>query len=303
MQESMYKYMKVGIIHPMAYPSTIMGDGPVVETITKIAEDDFFTAIEITWIRDPAVRAKAREVLVISGLAVGYAAQPPVLITPLNANSLDEGERRNAVDVLKGQIDEAHYMGAERIAFLSGKDPGSERRAAAVAALVKSTRELCDYAEAKGMGVTLETFDRIIDKKALIGPSKEAAAFADEVDRKNFGLMVDLSHLPLLDESPEQCAEAVREHLVHLHAGNCVMKDESHPAYGDAHPRFGIEGGENNVEELAAFLKAFMDIGFLDGKSQPFMSFEVKPMEGESSEVVIANAKRVLRQAWANLDA
>jgi len=307
MQESVYKYMKVGIIHFMAYPSTITGEGPIVETITKIAEDDFFTAIEITWIKDPEVRAKAKEVLMTSGLAVGYGAQPAVLLTPLNPNSLDEDERKKAVEVLKGQVDEAHYMGAGRMAFLSGKDPcpecGQDARApereAAVEALIKTTRELCDYAETKGMGITLETFDRVVDKKALIGPSDEAAAFAEAVNRCNFGLMVDLSHLPLLNESSEQCAEAVKDHLVHLHVGNCVMRDESHPAYGDAHPRFGIEGGENSVEELAEYLYAFMDVGFLDGEHQPFMSFEVKPLEGESSEVVIANAKRTLTQAWA----
>ena len=63
MQESFYDYMKVGIIHFMAYPDTIGGEGPIVETITKIAADDFFTAIEITWIKDPAVRAQAKAVL------------------------------------------------------------------------------------------------------------------------------------------------------------------------------------------------------------------------------------------------
>jgi len=302
MERSFYKYMKVGIIHFMAYPSTITGEGPIVETITKIAEDDFFTAIEITWIKDPEVRAKAKEVLATSGLAVGYGAQPAVLLTPLNPNSLDEDERKKAVEVLKGQVYEAHYMGAGRMAFLSGKDPGPEQREAAVEALIKTTRELCDYAEAKGMGITLETFDRIIDKKALIGPSAEAAALAAAVNRNNFGLMVDLSHLPLLNESSEQSAEAVKDHVVHLHVGNCVMRDESHPAYGDAHPRFGIEGGENDVQELAAYLKAFMDVGFLNPTKvgpPPFMSFEVKPLEGESSEVVIANAKRTLKQAWA----
>ena len=299
MRESMYKYMKVGIIHFMAYPTTIKGEGPIVETITRIAEDDFFTAIEITWIKDPEVRKKAKEVLDVSGLSVGYGAQPAVLLTPLNPNSLDPDERKKAVEVLRGQIDEARSMGAARMAFLSGKDPGTEQRGAALDALINTTRELCDYAETKGMGITLETFDRVVDKKALIGPSQEAAKFAAAVDRKNFGLMVDLSHLPLLNETSEQCAKAVKDYLVHLHVGNCVMRDESHAAYGDAHPRFGVEGGENDVEELAEYLKAFMDVGFLNGKHQPFMSFEVKPMEGESSEVVIANAKRALRQAWA----
>ena len=299
MKESMYKYMKVGIIHFMAYPSTITGEGPIVEAITKIAEDDYFTAIEITWIKDPEVRKKAKEILATSGLAVGYGAQPAVLTTPLNPNSLDEDERKTAVEVLKGQVDEAHYMGAGRMAFLSGKHPGAEQREAAVEALIKSTRELCDYAATKDMGIALETFDTKIDKKALMGSSADSADFADAVDRSNFGLMVDLSHLPLLGESSEQCAKAVKDHVVHLHVGNCVMKDESHAAYGDAHPRFGIEGGENDVEELAAYLKAFIDVGFLNGADQPFMSFEVKPLEGESSEVVIANAKRTLNQAWA----
>ncbi len=299
MQESMYKYMKVGIIHFMAYPTTIKGEGPIVETITKIAEDDYFNAIEITWIKDPEVRKQAKEVLITSGLTVGYGAQPAVLVTPLNPNSLDEDERKKAVEVLKGQVDEASYMGAGRMAFLSGKHPGAEQYEAAVDALVKSTRELCEYAAAKDMGITLEAFDTEIDKKALMGSSESAAAFAAAVDRGNFGIMPDLSHLPLLGETPEQCAAAVKDCVVHLHVGNCVVKDENHPAYGDNHPRFGIEGGENGVDELAAYLKAFMDVGFLNGKDRPFLSFEVKPLEGESSEVVIANAKRALNQAWA----
>ena len=299
MKESMYKYMKVGIIHFMAYPTTIRGEGPIVETITKIAEDDYFNAIEITWIKDPEVRKKAKEILVTSGLAVGYGAQPAVLLTPLNPNSLDEDERKKAVEVLKSQVDEAQFMGAGRMAFLSGKDPGPEKREAAVDALIKSTRELCDYAATKDMGITLEAFDTEIDKKALMGSSADSAKFAGAVDRENFGILVDLSHLPLLGESSEQCAQAVKDHLVHLHIGNCAMRDKNHPAYGDAHPRFGIVGGENDVKELAAYLKAFIDIGFLNGEDKPFMSFEVKPLEGESSEVVIANAKRTLNQAWA----
>jgi sugar phosphate isomerase/epimerase len=298
MHESFYKYMKVGIIHFMAYPTTMKGEGPILETITKIAEDDFFTAIEITRIKDPNVRAKAREILVSSGLTVGFGAQPVVLSTPLNPNSLDEDERKNAVEILKECVDEARYMGAERMAFLSGKDPGDEKREEALDALVKTTRELCDYADTMSMGITLETFDKEIDKKALVGPSDLAADFACAVNRRNFGLMVDLSHMPLLEETPEECAWYVKDHLVHLHIGNCVMK-EGHPAYGDAHPRFGIEDGENDVYELADFLRVFMDIGFLNGERQPFVSFEVKPMVGESSEIVIANAKRALNQAWA----
>jgi sugar phosphate isomerase/epimerase len=300
MNEPIHAYMKVGIIHFMIYPETIRGEGPIVETVQKIAEDPFFTAIEVTWMKDPEVRKQVRKIVEISGMTLGYGAQPAVLITPLNPNSLDEAERQEAVRVLKEQVDMAHEMGTQRMAFLSGKDPGDDDREAAISSLVKTTQELCDYAITKRMGITLETFDKDIDKKALIGPSQLAADFADMVNRHNFGLMIDLSHVPLLDESPAESAWAVRDHLVHAHMGNCVLVDD-HDAFGDQHPRFGIESGENGVDELVEYLEALLEIDYLNPEDPPILSFEVKPLEGESPELVIANAKRTLIQAWAIL--
>ncbi len=39
MNESLYKYMKPGLVHFMAYPATMKGEGPVVETIKKVILD------------------------------------------------------------------------------------------------------------------------------------------------------------------------------------------------------------------------------------------------------------------------
>ena len=36
MNESMHKYMKVGIIHFMAYPVSTKGEGPILETLRRI---------------------------------------------------------------------------------------------------------------------------------------------------------------------------------------------------------------------------------------------------------------------------
>jgi len=33
MQDSIYNFMKVGLIHFMAYPETMKGDGPILETL------------------------------------------------------------------------------------------------------------------------------------------------------------------------------------------------------------------------------------------------------------------------------
>ena len=47
MNESIYSYMRVGIIHFMAFPQTMGGEGPILETVKRIAYDDYFNAIEI----------------------------------------------------------------------------------------------------------------------------------------------------------------------------------------------------------------------------------------------------------------
>ena len=205
---------------------------------------------------------------------------------------------------MKAGVDEAYEIEAKGLAFLSGKDPGEEKREEARKLLVLSIKEICDYAKSKGdLGIVLEIFDREIDKKCLIGPAKDARMVAEEVRKEfgNFGLLVDLSHLPLLNETPTQAIMPVKDYLVHAHMGNCILKDKEHPGYGDQHPRFGIKGGENDVEELTEYLKVLLDIGFLNPQNPPMVSFEVKPLADESSEVVIANAKRVLREAWIKI--
>ena len=44
-----------------------------------------------------------------------------------------------------------------------------------------------------------------------------------------------------------------------------------------------------------------LGIGYIGAGKQNIVAFEVKPMSGESSELVVANAKRTLMEAWARL--
>jgi hypothetical protein len=79
------------------------------------------------------------------------------------------------------------------------------------------------------------------------------------------------------------------------------MHDAGHEAYGDNHPRFGIPGGENDVDELADYLRELLQAGFLSTTRRPILSFEVKPLAGESVEALIAGSKRTLAAAWADV--
>ncbi len=130
MQDSFRSYMRVGIIHFMAYPATMKGEGPIVETVKKIAHDDYFDVIEITWIKDPAVRKEVKGILETAHMTVAYGGQPRLLTTGLNINDLDDGKRRQAIATLKEGIDEAYEMGAVGFAFLSGPYQENRKEAA-----------------------------------------------------------------------------------------------------------------------------------------------------------------------------
>jgi len=303
--ESIYKYADVGLIHFMAYPQCIKGEGPILETLSKICEDDYFTLVEVTWMKNPEVRRAAKAMMRQAGMKYAYGGQPTLLTQKLNLNDSDEAGRRKAVDQIKADVDEAYEMEASGLAFLSGRYPGDAEKAKGLDLLYQSVTEICDYAESKGnMPIALETFDQMdCGKNALLGPTVDAVAFAEKVRSRypNFGLMLDLSHMPMLSESVEQMLCPAKDVLVHVHIGNCVISDPSHPAYGDEHPRFGCESGENGVDELAAFIEGLFKIGYLGGGTVKPLSFEVKPVTalGETSEIVIANAKRALNKAWA----
>jgi sugar phosphate isomerase/epimerase len=303
MNEPLSKFMKVGLVHFMAYPATIKGEGPVEETIKKLALDDYFHAIELTTIKDAEVRQRVKKMLDTSHMTVAYGAQPRLLTTGLNINDLNEDGRQQALANLKVGIDEAYEIGATGFAFLSGKYEEATKEDS-YQALVKSTKEICAYVKSKGdMKVALEVFDYDVDKKSLIGPANLALRYAKEVreEHAHFGLMVDLSHIPLIHETIEESLLPVKDYIIHAHIGNCVVKSPDMPAYGDLHPRFGFPNGENDVDEVVDYLRVLLQIGFLNDQKPPIVSFEIRPFGDEDPDVVIANAKRTLNVAWARV--
>lgn len=302
MQGSFQDYMRTGIIHFMAYPKCASGEGPILDTLSGLLCDDFFEVVEVTHIKDADTRRQARSLAEQARVELCFGAQPILLAGKLDLNHPDEEERQRAVNAVLDTIPQAEELGCRAVAVLSGKV--SEDREAAKARLIDSLQQLARCARPKGISIVLEQFDQVdFGKNCLIGPTAEAVEISQEMRRDfpNFGLLLDLSHLPLLHETPETAIRTAGEHLVHAHIGNCAMDDPTHEAYGDNHPRFGAPGTRNDVPELVRYLKALMDIGFISEKSRGIVSFEVKPMSRESSEAVIAGSKRTLLAAWRRL--
>ena len=278
------------------------GEGPIVETLTQICSDPYFQAVEVTHVADAAARNEAIQVARDAGFAVAYGCQPVLLSQKLNLNHPEKAERAKALQAAKENIDEAYEWDAAGFAVLSGPDPGDDARDEGWNLLEDSIRQLCEYSAARGgMPVVLETFDRQpYGKNCLAGPTRESVAFAQKViaDCPSFGLMLDLSHLPLLGENPDFTLTTAKPVLRHLHIGNCVMRHPDHPAYGDNHPVFGIEEGENDADSLAEFLREALKAGYTSKDNRRIVSFELKPYGDQTPADVIKNAKETLDEAW-----
>ncbi len=300
MTGSIHSHFCLGTLQWMSFPPSRYG---YVEPIRKLCADDFFGAIEVGHIPDEGERRQARALLASANMRVFHGAHLVLLGSGLNPNALDETERLRAEKALLEAVDEAAFLGAEGMAFLAGKwQP--EHRNAMLDQLVKTTKTVCGYAADKGLGVNLEVFDYDVDKAVLIGPAPLAARYAEMVRGHcpNFGLLVDLSHIPVTHEGAEFVIRTLKPHIRHLHIGNAVMKPGA-PAYGDRHPRFGFPGGEHGATELAAFLRTLRDEGFMGRETPLVLSTEVTPQGDEDADAVLAGSKRVIRDAWRMLKA
>lgn len=312
MRDSWRRYFQTGVIQFMMFTDSPGNDARTIESAKQVFSDDFFGALAVGRMSDEAMKA-VKKMADDAHAVVPVSAAPFMLGNKLNLANVDEEGRKAAVEALKKSVDDAIFYESPIVEFLDGGKsyPGPEKEAQAVDQLVKSLNELCRYAASKSqsdapMWVQLETFDRSVEKMSLIGPSELAVDVARRVraENPNFGLTIDMGHLPLLDEGYKQSLKAVAEYVTHVHIGNCIKHDHSHPFYGDSHPAFGMPGGVADVAELTEFFGALNEIGYFEKKlptGRPWVTFEVKPQPGQDPTLVLANCKRVLKEAWALL--
>jgi len=296
----------LGIVHFMAYPHAKTED-EILKTVYKILNDDFFQAIEVNVLYEDKILEKISAQCETAHVEFLLGTQPLFLSNQINLNSMNDEERYRAIDLSKIQIDRSYRYRARALTMLSGRYDLIARKEELKQKLILSLKELCHYSQEKGnaagyqLGIDLEIFDHTIDKKVLIGPAPDAFDVAKSVkaDYPAFSLTVDLSHIPLLFEDPYYVLKLLAPFIGHVHIGNGIL-DKSNPFYGDNHPRFGIYGGCNDFQEVANFIFALEKNGYFNQRvmtEKPVISFEVKPLPDEDSDLVIANSKRTFLSA------
>jgi len=303
------EYMDLGVVQYVSFPQVIAGTGPVIETIKRVLADEFFSAIEITWMEDPLIKEQVANLLRDSGMRVVYAGGPPYAMQQIHLSALDKGERRDSLEKAKRLVDDAYLLGAELHLITGGPDTAPEDRERAKGYLVECLVALSEYADSqvsdRPVVLSLEPTDRDVHRNGLIGPTVEAVEIVREVRRQGGAvwLTLDQSHLAQLGEVVEDSLAVAQGYHVHMHVANCLLNDPESPIYGDEHPRFGVEGGELGVEDVTALFESLWGFGFFEKPvpygERPIVSVEVKPHGDEDQEIVLANTKRVVENAWA----
>lgn len=289
--------MTVGILQAAAYPDSLQSAERSLAALQQITLDRFFGAVEVPPMGAAATRV-ARTVLEDSGCITEVDAGSVLYRSGASLCSLEGSARAQAIALVHAAIDDACALGATRVSIVSGRDPGEPDRPAALGLLTDSICELYEYARASGdVELSLKMADRAVDKHFLVGPTLDGVVIAQRVREEypNFGLVLNLGHLPLLEENIELAVRASAQFLARVDLGNCIV------ANGDTHPRFGVPGSAIGVAELVHFLSALLSAGYLCQGGKNVVAFEVRPAPGEDPGEVIEDSKRALCAAWAQL--
>src|SRR5439155_8084627 len=185
MKDPWHSYLRLGVVHFMAFPECLTGEGPQFETLRALCHDEFFDAVDIGPMVDEAQRRECAALLRDCQMTVTFACQPLQLRHGIDLNAGNKIERKRALDAVLECFDQARELGATRIALMSGRNVATAERAAALDCLIQSLCTLCREArERAGLPIVLEIFDHDVEKKALVGTCATAAEIAREVRRE-----------------------------------------------------------------------------------------------------------------------
>lgn len=287
------------IVH-LLFPEARRRAGMTIEVAKRAVEQHGYRALEVADVGSAAERRSLAHLADKSDVAIVYWVSLQQMELGKSIAAAEESERCAAVLQLAGNFPHAAECGAQRIGLISGPDPGPSGRAAARISLQRSLQELWPLAIANGISAfELESMDRDVHKRQLLGPTPETVQFIDDLRMLGVGLSLvfDTAHIRLLGEDIFSSLELAAPLTRHVHLSNCV-DDPGSPLFGDNH----IPPGEPGflVSDVAANIVASgRDRGIL-AAGDCIVSMEVAGRGGDDSWTIEAQARRFLAQALAS---
>ena len=279
-------------------------EAKMIEVLRKAVSFGYYRNVELGIFFDPANRKTVRNILSGNGVNGTTFATPYVKDQKLSLCSLDEGERRKAVDLVKKLAGYAAETGYSNFGVPSGDDPGPVFRGLAKNALAESMMEIADYIKQFGMNLTIEPLDRYAFKKQLIGPMEENAVWFSSIHEAcpNTFIHWDSAHEALGGIDLDKSIEAVAPYIGQFHLCDAIV-DPNEPCFGDLHmdvaraPEWKTEGfltpevGAHILKKIASYDKP-------EGMKQVYVAVEVLGHPGDDLWLKENNARAFLQRCF-----
>ncbi len=198
-----------------------------------------------------------------NGMRGVYIAVIPLKEKLLHLCGVDEDNRRQAVSLAKGAMEEAQRLGAATVMFNSGRIAEGQVEEG-LEALYRSFTELFEHKAKKGLAVALELepCDSAMDARQLLGPIARTGAFVSRLHDGGMPLMLtlDSAHTSEEGESFAEALTTLRPYCNHIHFANCRISDPQDALYGDKHLGYEYADSVWTYDAIRDFLPVLEDL-------------------------------------------
>jgi sugar phosphate isomerase/epimerase len=254
-------------------------DRLIVDAVEQAVHELCFTGISILPISDEKQKDRLGHIAKENDLRITVWFNPILAGEGLNLSSLDESLRKYSVRRISQLMDAAVDYGAEFFGVCSGPDPGPQHREEALTRFIESLGFLCRKAGEYNKRVILEPLDRGAHKNGLIGPVREAAAIAAELETEhnNFSLCWDTAHAVLCGDTLYSSLREIFPWMSQIHLSNAVL-DPRDPLFGDYHMEIGRPGFLDipTIKEIIQMVNVGISTDVRKGYADTIVTVEVR---------------------------
>lgn len=247
-------------------------------TVEQVLSEKYYTRMETGSLKTAWAREKF--IKMVKDLDIGFTQwiTNDINDRKLNPSTTDKVLRERTIREICDLVDIAGESGADRVAMVSGPDPGEALRSEALKGieevLLAVSEKMMQY---PGMILLLEPLDRGAHKNNLIGPTGDSVVLMKQVNKvhNNCLLSWDSAHMALNKENLAESLAACSEYIGHIHLANAVL-DPAREGYGDWHMAMGAPGfldvacGREILKNAAAAPALRLDMGVsIESRCQP----------------------------------
>ena len=300
MQEDIRQYARLGLVHHMLYPKCMVDPDDHVRTLEAFVTRDDIETFDCCLPYGQQRREQLVKTIRQSDKEDVVFAIHHFPFEKYRLAATSYSEKSHVKLIIKDMIVQAAAMGATGFIFGAGRPGANDATDADFEAFTDFCRWLCGELKPHGITALLEPFDTDIDKKFLYGPTEKCVELIESLkpDVDNFGIELDLAHVPLMGESFAHAIKTTAPYLKRVHLGNCILNDKNNPRYGDTHPPVGFEGGDIDIPELTEILGLLLETGFLNKQKRGSTLLEMTPWPSRSVEETISDNFERIQKAW-----